>query len=197
MLRSWKIAIVGIALATAPLVGCASAPPRCDRVYVRAGAAAPAPRSHHRAPGTATTSTSAVTGSTAATVAMTGCPAGGCGPRVAVTSGWMDDGRTTAAAGTTSKATGASAPCECESPVAACRPGLSDLSYCAETTLFSAAACRAQTDRQRATPCEARIAIRHRDAPTPMSRGPRAATAFHRPRAARSPSRRRLRRRRQ
>ena len=35
MLRSWKVAMLGIALATAPVVGCASAPPRYDRVYVR------------------------------------------------------------------------------------------------------------------------------------------------------------------
>jgi len=35
MLRSWKVAMLGIALATAPVIGCASAPARYDRVYVR------------------------------------------------------------------------------------------------------------------------------------------------------------------
>lgn len=35
MLRSWKVALLGITLAAAPLVACASAPPRYDRVYVR------------------------------------------------------------------------------------------------------------------------------------------------------------------
>lgn len=33
MLRSWKVALFGITLATAPLVACASAPPRYERVY--------------------------------------------------------------------------------------------------------------------------------------------------------------------
>jgi hypothetical protein len=36
MLSNWKIALVGITLGTAPLVGCASATPQQgDRVYVR------------------------------------------------------------------------------------------------------------------------------------------------------------------
>jgi hypothetical protein len=37
MLRSWKVALFGIALATAPLVACASAPAQRDRIYVREG----------------------------------------------------------------------------------------------------------------------------------------------------------------
>jgi hypothetical protein len=37
MLRSWKIALFGIALATAPLVGCASALAQGRRVYAREG----------------------------------------------------------------------------------------------------------------------------------------------------------------
>jgi hypothetical protein len=37
MLRSWRVAALGIALATAPLVGCASSPARGERVYVREG----------------------------------------------------------------------------------------------------------------------------------------------------------------
>jgi len=39
MLHSWKVALLGIALATAPLAACASAPARYDydRVYVREG----------------------------------------------------------------------------------------------------------------------------------------------------------------
>jgi hypothetical protein len=35
MLHNWKLALLGIALATAPLAACASAPARYDRVYVR------------------------------------------------------------------------------------------------------------------------------------------------------------------
>jgi WXXGXW repeat (2 copies) len=40
MLRSWKVALLGVTLASAPLVACASAPPRYDdgvydRVYAR------------------------------------------------------------------------------------------------------------------------------------------------------------------
>ena len=35
MLRSWKIALLGITLATAPLVACASAPAQGERVYIR------------------------------------------------------------------------------------------------------------------------------------------------------------------
>jgi hypothetical protein len=37
MLRSWKVVLVGICLATAPLAGCASVPAQGQRVYVREG----------------------------------------------------------------------------------------------------------------------------------------------------------------
>jgi len=35
MLERWKLGLLAIALATTPLAGCASAPARRDRVYVR------------------------------------------------------------------------------------------------------------------------------------------------------------------
>jgi len=37
MMQRWKIALFSIALATTPLVGCASAPAQGGRVYVRVG----------------------------------------------------------------------------------------------------------------------------------------------------------------
>ena len=37
MLQRWKIGILGFALATAPLAGCAGGPPPRDRLYVREG----------------------------------------------------------------------------------------------------------------------------------------------------------------
>jgi hypothetical protein len=37
MSQRWKVALLGIALATTPLIGCASAPAQGGRVYIREG----------------------------------------------------------------------------------------------------------------------------------------------------------------
>jgi hypothetical protein len=37
MLRSWKVALFGLTMATAPLIACASSPAYGERVYVRDG----------------------------------------------------------------------------------------------------------------------------------------------------------------